>query len=68
MRQSESSEDDQSVAIPRVGDRVAGAKGGRVQFGTVQYADELQVLIKWDDGSSSSLRVGQDRFRVIESK
>jgi hypothetical protein len=24
--------------------------------GTVWYADQLQVLIKWDDGQSSSLR------------
>jgi len=34
--------------------------------GTVSYADWLQVLVKWDDGSSSSLRVGRERFRIIE--
>jgi hypothetical protein len=28
----------------------------------VHYADQLQVLVKWDDGSSSSLRVGRDRI------
>jgi hypothetical protein len=32
--------------------------------GTVGYADDLQVLVKWDDGHSSNLRVGLDRFRV----
>jgi hypothetical protein len=68
MRQVESGEDDQPAAIPRTGDRVVGAKGGKVCFGTVQYADELQVLIKWDDGTSSSLRVGQDRYRIIEAE
>lgn len=32
--------------------------------GTVEYADQLQILVKWDNGRSSSLRVGRDRFRV----
>jgi len=35
---------------------------GVVRHGYVWYADELQVLVKWDDGSSSSLRVGRDRI------
>jgi hypothetical protein len=36
--------------------------GGVARSGTVHYSDELQVLVKWDDGSSSSLRVGRDRI------
>jgi hypothetical protein len=49
----------------RVGDRVAAAARGRVRRGTVQYADKLQNLVKWNGGSSSSLRVG-DRSRIVK--
>jgi hypothetical protein len=35
--------------------------------GTVFYADELQVLVKLEDGHSKSIRPGVDHFRVIES-
>ena len=52
------------------------AKGDRIELrlprlglrprGTVFYVDDLQVLVKWDDGRSQSLRpsVG-NRFRII---
>jgi hypothetical protein len=44
---------------PRVGVRTRG---------TVFYGDELQILVKWDDGRSESLRPGvADRgFRIVE--
>lgn len=48
--------------VPRVGERVERRVGGVARSGTVHYSDELQVLVKWDDGSSSSLRVGRDRI------
>jgi len=34
--------------------------------GTVHYLDDLQILVKWDDGFSESLR-GEfaDRFRIL---
>jgi len=34
--------------------------------GTIHYVDDLQVLVKWDDGHSESLRPGNptDRFRI----
>jgi len=48
--------------VPRVGERVERWVGGVARSGTVHYSDELQVLVKWDDGSSSSLRVGRDRI------
>jgi hypothetical protein len=34
--------------------------------GTVYYVDDLQILVKWDDGLSESLR-GEfaDRFRIL---
>jgi hypothetical protein len=48
--------------VPRVGERIERRVGGIARPGTVHYSDELQVLVKWDDGSSSSLRVGRDRI------
>jgi hypothetical protein len=34
--------------------------------GTVFYSDHLQILVKWDNGQSQSLRPGVDEFRIIE--
>jgi hypothetical protein len=51
--------------VPNIGDRVERRRAGIAQRGTVHYADELQILVKWDDGSSSSLRVGQNRIRIL---
>jgi hypothetical protein len=42
-----------------------GARIERVERGTVFYSDQLQILVKWDDGRSQSLRTGIDRFRVV---
>ena len=56
----------------------APTKGDRIELlqprmgvparGTVFYVDELQILVKWDDGRSESLRPGvADRgFRIVE--
>jgi hypothetical protein len=52
--------------VPHKGDRVERlhpTTGIRTQ-GTVQYVDDLQILVKWDDGRSGSLRPGTDAFRV----
>jgi hypothetical protein len=43
---------------PRAGVRVRG---------TVFHVDQVQILVKWDDGRSGSLRPGVDRFRIVES-
>ena len=51
--------------VPKIGDRVERRRAGVAQRGTVHYADELQILVKWDDGSSSSLRIGQTRLRIL---
>jgi hypothetical protein len=57
--------DDGRHQVPRIGERVERRRAGVAQRGTVHYADELQILVKWDDGSSSSLRVGQSRIRIL---
>jgi hypothetical protein len=51
--------------IPDVGDEIAIVRTGISRRGRVCYADQLQILVKWDDGGSSSLLVGGTRFQVI---
>jgi hypothetical protein len=55
--------------IPSKGDRVEllrAVTGVRVRLlGTVFYADHVQILVKWDDGRSQSLRPGVDQFRIV---
>ena len=41
------------------------ATGVRIR-GTVQYSNEVQILVKWDDGRSQSVKPGIDRYRIIE--
>ena len=54
--------------IPSKGDRIEASppRMGVFRRGTVFYADQLQILVKWDDGRSESLRLGIDRFRIID--
>jgi hypothetical protein len=52
------------AGIPSKGDQVELSRAGVTRLGYVWYADQLQVLVKWDDGTSSSLRVGRDRFYI----
>jgi hypothetical protein len=57
----------ESAQIPSKGDRIElidPTLGVRLR-GTVYYSDHLQVLVKWDNGRSQSLRPGVDRFRLI---
>lgn len=50
---------------PMKGDRVERIRNGVTVSGVIDYADELQVLVKWDDGSSSSLRVDKGELRTV---
>jgi hypothetical protein len=54
--------------VPRIGDRVERVRAGVSKRGKVHYADELQALVKWDDGSSSSVRLDHERLKVIEPR
>ena len=56
----------ENVQIPSIGDRVEVVRAGVASRGRVFYADQLQVLIKWNDGRSASLRVGRDTFRILD--
>jgi hypothetical protein len=60
--------DSHGVTVPGKGDRIEllRPRTGVRRRGTVFYADELQVLVKLDDGHSKSIRPGVDHFRVIE--
>jgi hypothetical protein len=56
--------------VPRKGDRIELLRprmGIRVR-GTVFYSDQLQILVKWDDGRSEGLRPGADRFRLVKGE
>ena len=50
--------------IPSRGDQVEQCRNGIRRRGYVWYSDQLQVLVKWQDGKSSSLRIGRDQFLI----
>ena len=54
--------------IPRKGDRIELVlpRLGVSLRGTVYYVGDLQILVKWDDGRSPSVKPGIDRYRIIE--
>jgi hypothetical protein len=56
-----------SELLPTRGDRIElpECRFGLPIRGTVQHVDQVQILVKWDDRHSRSLRVGIDRFRII---
>ena len=50
--------------IPSKGDQVEQRRMGVIRRGHVWYADQLQVLVKWEDGKSSSLRLDCDPLYI----
>jgi hypothetical protein len=56
-----------SDQIPQKGDRIelGQPRNGVRLRGTVFYSDQLQILVKWDNGRSESLRPGVDRVRIL---
>jgi hypothetical protein len=59
-----------SPEIPQKGDRIEllRPRMGIRPIGTVYYADELQILVKWDDGRSGTVRPGVDPFRIVAGR
>jgi hypothetical protein len=58
------------ACVPSRGDRIellCPRLGIRTR-GRVFYADQLQVLVKWDDGRSESLRAGAQLFRILGAR
>jgi hypothetical protein len=52
--------------IPSKGERIEIKSTGTRMRATVYYADHLQILVKFDNGLSRSLRPGRDAYRIVE--
>ena len=64
---SQTQNDQHSSRLPSKGDRIELLRtqlGVRVR-GTVYYVDHRQILVKWDNGRSQSLRPGIDLYRIL---
>ena len=64
---SPTDDDVERVCTANRGDRIelVDPRLGVQVRGTVFYADQLQLLVKWDDGSSESMRKGARVFRIV---
>jgi len=69
MQQNAAHSHEKHDRIPKKGDRIEllQPQTGVQLRGTVFHVDQVQILVKWDDGRSRSMRPGVDRFRIIES-
>ena len=68
QHRSDEGEKPKPGGIPSKGDRIELLRtqtGVRLR-GTVFYADQLQILVRWDNGRSQSLRVGVDQYKILE--
>ena len=71
MESSEPLDKQRWSAQPRKGDRIELIlpRLGIPLRGTIYHVDQLQILVKWDDGRSESLRSDfADRFRIVEDE
>lgn len=69
MRQNAAHSHEEHDRIPQKGDRIEllQPRTGVHCRGTVFHVDQVQILVKWDDGRSESLRPDVDLFRIIEA-
>jgi hypothetical protein len=69
MRQNAGQSSGEYNRTPQKGDRIEllQPRTGVRCRGTVFYVDQMQILVKWDDGRSESLRPRVDLFRIIEA-
>ena len=67
MRQNAAHSQEKHNRIPKKGDRIEllQPRTGVQLRGTVFHVDQVQILVKWDDGRSGSLRPGVEPFRII---
>jgi hypothetical protein len=54
------------MRIPSKGDRIEIRRNGISLRGVVFYSDQLQILVMLDNDRSRSLRVGSDRFAIVD--
>jgi hypothetical protein len=50
------------------GDRVEARRNGVTRRGTVQFVSLQQILVKWDDRSSSDLLADGEAFRILDDE
>ena len=68
MRQHATQMPEEHDGTPKKGDRIELLEprtGVRLR-GTIFHVDQVQILVKWDDGQSGSLRPGVDQFQIVE--
>ena len=67
MRQNAAQSHEGHGRIPQKGDRIEllQPRTGVRCRGTVYHVDQVQILVKWDDGRSESLRSDVKLFRII---
>jgi hypothetical protein len=67
MGQTAAHSSEEHDRIPKKGDRIEHlqTQSGVHPRGTVFHVDQVQILVKWDDGRSGSLRPGVDLLRII---
>jgi hypothetical protein len=49
--------------VPNVGHRVEVRRGDKTLHGTVEYAEGENVLVRWDEGGASTLRLDSNSPR-----
>jgi len=69
MRQNRAHRHEEHDRTPQKGDRIERLqpRTGIQVLGTVFHVDQVQILVKWDDGRSGSLRPGVDHFRILDA-
>jgi hypothetical protein len=69
MRQNAAQMPEEHDGTPKKGDRIEllQPRAGVHLRGTVFHVDQVQILVKWDDGRSGSLPPDADRFRIVEA-
>jgi hypothetical protein len=67
MRHDSATSESHHGEIPTKGDRIelVEARAGVRLQGTVFHVDQLQILVKWDNGRSGSLKPGADEYRIV---